>query len=99
MWDVLLRSCFQNHLVPEGRILAYQAGKGDQEFAVIDGRKGDAFDKVYDQFVFSRRGDAVAYTALKSGKAIVVAGERKGEEFENVYPIAFSADGQTVAYA
>jgi len=85
---------------PDKNRMAFIAGDGEKQFAVLDGEKGPAFDRV-DGLRFDATGKRFAYRA-RSGLEhfIVVNGESKGP-YEDVAPGSplFSPDGKTTAYA
>ena len=86
-------------LSPDGKHLAYAAGKDGKEFVVVDGQKQEEFDKVSRPF-FSPDGKRLAYTARndKEGVFVVVDGQRAAEFYYVGFPV-FSPDSKVVAYA
>ncbi len=82
---------------PDGKSWAFRAVKGEKQFIVVNGKKGEDFDKVGGP-VFSPDGRTVAYWAEIGDKRFMVVGDRRGPEFGVVGDPVFSPDGKTVAY-
>ena len=82
---------------------AYAARKGNNWFVVVNGKEGPAFDRVVTP-MFSPDGSRLVYRARQDGKRFVVVADANGKvirqhpAYEQVFPVAFTADGNSVAY-
>ncbi len=87
----------------DGRFHAYAARKGENWFAVVNGREGPAFDRVVSP-VFSPDGKLLVYRARKDEKRFVVVANASGKtlrqhpSYEQVFPVVFTGDGKSIAY-
>ena len=89
---------------PDSRRLAYQAKQGDKWLAVIDGVAGKLHDKfTFQGIVFSADSGHVAYTVTDGGfwehNDRVVQDGVEGPELLQTSDLAFSSDGNHIAYA
>lgn len=84
----------------DGKRFGYIAGRGDHQYAVIDGKSGPAYGAVAN-ITFSADGSRVAYAALKTNKqCVVVVDGVEGPEYQAIIaesPIV-SQDGSKVLY-
>lgn len=87
-------------ITPDGKHVGYVAGRGDFQFAVIDGKAGPEYGAVAN-VTFSADGKQVAYAALKTNKeCIVVVNGVEGPAYQAIIgqsPVVSSAGGR-VAY-
>jgi len=87
----------------DSSLYAYVARKGDAWFVVVNGKEGPAFDRVVTP-MFSPDGSRLVYRARQDGKRFVVVADANGKvirqhpAYEQVFPVAFTADGKSVAY-
>jgi len=86
---------------PVGSSLGFIATKDTNSFLVVDGKKGEPFERI-SSFLFSANGKAFAYVAFegdpsqRDSKRWVVLGDRKSDDYMN--ELALSPDGRTMAY-
>lgn len=88
---------------PDGRRHAYAARQGERWHLVVNGVAGPPFDRVVTPS-FSPDGTLVAYRARQDGVRFVVVADASGKtlrqhaSLEQVFPVAFTADGKSIAY-
>lgn len=80
-----------------GRVAAYPVKSSSGESVVINGTKGEAYDRVWD-LQLSWDGKTAAFLAAQAGERFVVVNGRKGEAFPFVRSLQLSPNGTTVAY-
>lgn len=84
----------------DGKRYGYIAGRGDHQYAVIDGKQGPAYGAVAN-ITFSADGKRVAYAALKTNKqCVVIVDGVEGPEYQAVIadsPVV-SKDGTKILY-
>ena len=84
---------------PDGRHVAYVAQIGDEQFVVIDGKKGKHYDGIGRAIVFSPDSKRVAYIAIIGKKGVVVVDGKEEKQYDNLGSnIIFSPDSRHVAY-
>ena len=82
----------------DSKRLAYVAQEGNQHFAVIDGRRGSAFDEIRQGTVaFSPDGRRAAYVGRRRNNGRWSSTSRRGPSSPRSAPV-FSPDGRHVAY-
>jgi hypothetical protein len=90
-------------LSPDGNHYAAVCTAGhNAAFVVIDGKKGQQYDGIWQpeiagMFGFSPDSTKVAYVARSQNKAFVVVNEEESDAFEGSAEFRFSADGKHVA--
>ena len=87
---------------PDSRRVAYAAGKGTNEFVVVDGQHGPEYDEIAEEGpVFSPDSKRLAYQALKNQRWFVVLDGQEGPEYECIIEgrVTFLADGTLVYLA
>ena len=87
-------------LAADKKSMAYVAGDGNENFVVLDGKEGLAFDQVAD-LRFSPTGSVLAYRARRGLEHFVlVDGKSMGPYGEvEASSLVFSPDGKSVAWA
>lgn len=87
----------------DGSSHAYAARRGAEWYVVVNGLRGEPFDRVVTPQI-SPDGSLVVYRARKQGSRFVVAADARGKtvsrhaSFEQVHPVRFAADGKSIAY-
>jgi len=88
---------------PDGKRLAYAVHEKDEEFIVVDGRRGPSFVRVHSP-VFSPDSATIAYTAERRkpgayGERVIVRGEEiLPTPYEVLWDPVFHPDGKTLVY-
>lgn len=78
--------------------IAFVATVDKKKFAVLNGKKGEEFDQIYDADFF-KDGDKFTYRASKGAVEFVMQDERKiTPDYERIPSLACSPDGKTIAY-
>ena len=81
----------------DGTTLAYPAGKGNQEFIVLNGREEEKYDAVSDP-VFSNDNFSIIYAANQGNKWFAVINRRKEKRYDMVKETIFSPSGNSYSY-
>ena len=81
----------------DGTTLAYPAGKGNQEFIVLNGREEESYDAVSDP-VFSNDNFSIIYAANQGNKWFAVINRRKEQRYDMVKETIFSPSGSSYSY-
>lgn len=85
-------------LSADGRVVAYQARQGEDQFCVVGGRKSRAYRSV-GLPVLSADGSVVAFAASNEDGWRVVRNSKEGERYDWVGNLILHADGRRLAYA
>lgn len=82
----------------DGRHVAYEAVVGDKSIVVLDGKEGKQYDNIFD-ITFSDDGEKLVYIGRLDNKSfIILNGEEYKREDGHIRGIAFSPDGNLIAY-
>jgi hypothetical protein len=66
---------------------------------IVDGKKGQPYENLPSNLVFSRDGSKLGYVATSAGKHFVVVNEEESDAFEPLPVFAFSPEGKRTAWA
>ena len=82
------------------KTMAYVAGDGNQNFVVLDGKEGPAFDDIFD-LRFSPVGSRLAYGARRGLEYFVVEDDKEHGPYDNIQrgSLVFRPDGKDLAWA
>ena len=87
---------------PDGKRMAFGAGRGGKRFIVIDWKEQKEYDDVLPQtLAFSPDSSRVGYVAVRGSQRLVVVDGQEGKEYHTIMkpgPL-FSPDSRRVAYA
>ena len=79
--------------------MAYVAGTESENFVVVDGKVGPAFEEIVaDTLVFSPNGEHVAFGGVSKGKFSMMQDGKSLGEYDGVGPASFSSDGKHIAF-
>jgi Tol biopolymer transport system component len=86
---------------PNGKHLAYVAGRDRHWYFVFDGREGVSYDRIWDDTAaFSPDGKHVVFVAERNGKVFVVRDGVEGKEYAQIVDgtLRFSPDSSRLVY-
>ena len=83
---------------PDSKRVAYRGTQGGKTFIVIDGVKGNSYDRIIESMAFSPDSKHFAYGALLDKKWFVVVDGVAGKEHDGINDITFSPDSKRIAY-
>jgi hypothetical protein len=81
----------------DGSTLVYPAGKGNQEFIVLNGREEEKFDAVKSP-KFSNDNFSLIYIANQGNKWFTVINRKREKRYDMVKDVTFSTSGNFYAY-
>ena len=67
---------------PDGKRVAYEAGRGDKSLVVVDGVEGKKYDGIGGALLFSPDGKRVTYGAQRGDKWLVVVDDMESREYD-----------------